>query len=89
MSSFLPRLGLRGIGGIGQMTPAGATAVAKATRTGQTRMMGSAKRKRGKKKAASAGGAKKKRKSKGKSRLVKGSAAAKAYMAKIRRKKKK
>jgi hypothetical protein len=86
MSSQLPRLGSWGIGGISQMTSAAQSLLGRATRSGQTRMMGSAKRKRGKKKAASASGAKKRRrKSKGKSKLKKGSAAAKAYMAKIRK----
>jgi hypothetical protein len=89
MSSQLPRLGTWGIGGVGQMTSASQSTFGRALRGGQTRMMGSAKRKRGKKKAASANGVKKRRrKSKTGSRLKKGSAAAKAYMAKIRKKRK-
>jgi len=86
MASFLPRLGLAGIGGIGQMT--------RAQQATWTRVRGAATgtKKRRKKKAASAG-AKRKRKSGGKrkggSKLKKGSAAAKRYMAKIRKMRKK
>lgn len=82
MASFLPRLGLAGIGGIGQMTPAQQSTWSK------VRGAVSGKKKRrstGKKKAAGAsGGKKRRRKSKG-GKLKKGSAAAKAYMAKIRK----
>lgn len=85
MSSQLPRLGTWGIGGVSQMTSAAQSTLGRAARTGQSRMMGSAKRKRGKKKAAASGAGKRRRKSKKKGKLKKGSAAAKAYMAKIRK----
>ena len=83
MASYLPRLGLAGVGGIGQMTPAQVGSWRKA----KGAAMGVVKRKRSKKKAAAAGGGKRKRKKKssGRARLKKGSAAAKAYMAKIRK----
>jgi len=82
MVSFLPRLGLAGIGGIGQMTPAQQSTWSK-VRGATTK---SVTRKRGKKKAAAAGGKRKrKRKSGGGSKLKKGSSAAKKYMAKIRK----
>jgi len=86
MSSQLPRLGLMGITGVSQMTPAATNVLARAGR-GSMNGNGGRKRKRNgsKKKAA---GAKRRRKSGGKARLVKGSKAAKAYMAKIRKKRK-
>lgn len=88
MPSFLPRMGLGGIGGIGQMSGAAVNGLARPTRAGQTRMMGSSKRR--KKKAAANGAKKRRRKSNGgKAKLKKGSAAAKAYMAKIRKMRKK
>lgn len=86
MASFLPRLGLAGVGGIGQMTPAQIGTWRKARGAVQT----ATKRKRSKKKAASAAGGKRKRKrSAARGKLKKGSAAAKAYMAKIRKMRKK
>jgi len=81
------KLGLIGLGpGIGQQSQAVQTMLAKASgaRGGRTTQ------RRRKKKAASAGGARKrKRKSSKVARLKKGSAAAKAWMAKIRKKRKK
>jgi hypothetical protein len=84
MASYLPRLGLTGMGGIGQMTPAQVGSWRKARGAAS----GVVKRKRSKKKAAAAGGGKRKRKRKSSGsagKLKKGSAAAKAYMAKIRK----
>lgn len=83
MASFIPRLGLNGIGGIGQMT-AGARGVLQKARGA---MGGGGKRRKKKAAAKSAGGGKRKRKKKssGGGMLKKGSAAAKAYMAKIRK----
>jgi len=82
MSSQLPRLGSWGIGGISQMTSAAQALLGRATRSNG----GTKRRRSGKKKAASANGAsKRRRKSKKKGKLKKGSAAAKAYMAKIRK----
>lgn len=82
MSSQLPRLGTWGIGGIGQMTSAAQSTFSKARG-----MSNGTKKRRSKtkKKAASAGGKKRRRKSSTKGKLKKGSAAAKAYMAKIRK----
>lgn len=83
MPSFTPRLGLTGIGGVSQMTPGGFGVLQRASRAAPA--AGGVRRR--KKKAAAAGGAKKKRRRKGGggSKLKKGSAAAKAYMAKIRK----
>lgn len=90
MPSFLPRLGLAGIGGLSQMTPAAVSTMQRAMRGGGG---GGAKKKRrsgSKKKAAGAGGKRKRsKKSSGRKVLKKGSAAAKAYMAKIRKMRKK
>jgi len=85
MSSQLPRLGLMGITGVTQMTPAATNVLQRAGRGSMSGGTRKRKRSGSKKKAA---GAKRKRKRSGgktKARLVKGSKAAKAYMAKIRR----
>jgi len=85
MSSQLPRLGLMGITGVSQMTPAATNVLARNARSGGT-MNGGRKRKRsGSKKKAAGAKRKRKRGGKTKARLVKGSKAAKAYMAKIRK----
>jgi len=83
MSSQLPRLGSWGIGGLSQMTSAAQSLLGRATRSGN----GTKRRRKAKKKAASASGAKRRRKSSKRKggKLKKGSAAAKAYMAKIRK----
>lgn len=86
MSSQLPRLGLMGITGVSQMTPAATNVL---TRAGRGASNGGRKRKRnGSKKNGAAAGKRKRKKSGKKAHLVKGSKAAKAYMAKIRRKRK-
>jgi len=84
MSSQLPRLGLMGITGISQMTPAATNVLSRAGR-GSMNGGGRKRKRNGSKKKAV--GAKRKRKRSGgkKARLVKGSKAAKAYMAKIRK----
>lgn len=82
MSSQLPRLGTWGIGGIGQMTSAAQSVLTRAK--GAMNGNGKRRRKSGKKKAAAAGGARKRKRKSG-SKLKKGSAAAKRYMAKIRK----
>jgi hypothetical protein len=77
-----------GITGIGQMTPAAQSVLQRAGGVARSTRMGGRRRK---KKAAASGARKRKRKSsksKKPARLVKGSKAAKAYMAKIRRKRK-
>lgn len=94
MSSQLPRLGLMGITGVGQMAPAAQSILSRAgggTRSG--RVNGGRKRKRNgtKKKAARASGARKRKRKNGGARkayMVKGSAAAKKHMAMLRRKRK-
>lgn len=89
MSSQLPRLGLMGIGGVSQMTPAMQSLLARQGGGRAVRGNGTRKRKRnGTKKKAT--GAKRARKAKSggkgrKAKFVKGSAAAKAWMAKIRK----
>lgn len=83
-------MGIVTIGGMGQMTPAMQQTIRKVS--GGTARASGPKRSRGRKKKRAAPRAKKrttKRTSGKKKRLVKGSAAAKAYMAKIRRKRKK
>lgn len=85
MSSQLPRLGIGGITGVGQMTPAAQSVLARAggamrsTRSGGKRKRNGAKKKR-------AAGVKRKRKNGGaKAWMVKGSAAAKRRMAQLRK----
>jgi hypothetical protein len=79
---------MMGITGIGQMTPAAQSVLQRAGGGMRGRSNGP-KRRRTKKKAAASGARKRKRsRSKKPARLVKGSKAAKAYMAKIRRKRK-
>ena len=85
MSSQLPRLGISGITGIGQMTPAAQSVLSRAggamrsIRSGGKRKRNGAKKKRA--------GAKRARKSNGgkKAWMVKGSQAAKSRMAKLRK----
>jgi len=87
MSSQLPRLGMMGITGIGQMTPAAQSVLQRAGRGASTN--GGTRRRKAKKSKASKGTRrKKKRAGASGSRLKKGSAAAKAWMAKIRKKRK-
>jgi len=88
MSSQLPRLGMMGITGIGQMTPAAQSVLQRAGRGGTVN--GGGKRRRKAKKASSGGTRRKKKRAAagGKGKLKKGSAAAKAWMAKIRKKRK-
>jgi hypothetical protein len=91
MTSQLPRLGLLGITGIGQMAPAGAQALSRVAggRSNGGRRNGG-RRNGAKKKRARASGAKKRRRSSAKKPwMVKGSAAAKRHMAKLRRARKK
>lgn len=85
MSSQLPRLGMTGITGIGQMTPAAQQVLAKAGGAMRgTRGNGKRRRNGSKKKAAGAKRAKKRAGGKA-AKFVKGSKAAKAWMAKIRK----
>lgn len=92
MTSQLPRLGLLGITGIGQMAPAAANTLSRASgRSNGGRRNGGRRNGGSKKKRARAGGAKKRRRSSSgkKPWMVKGSAAAKRHMAKLRRARKK
>lgn len=87
MSSQLPRLGLMGIGGISQMTPAAASVLSR------VRGMSNGTKKRRRKSSAAKSTTKRRKKKAARARkgskLKKGSAAAKAYMAKIRKMRKK
>lgn len=80
--------------GVGQMTPAQQHTLRKALGTARASTRGTRKRRAGGKKKRARAAAPRKRRAKaakrgGKKRLVKGSAAAKAYMAKIRKMRKK
>lgn len=79
-------MGIVTIGGMGQMTPAMQQMI-RGHAVGTARASGK-KRSKGRKKKAAAPRAKKSAGSKRPARLVKGSAAAKKYMASIRRKRK-
>jgi len=87
MSSQLPRLGMMGISGIGQMTAASQSLLQRAGR-GASANGGTRRRKARKAKASNGGGTRKKKRAGAKGKLKKGSAAAKAWMAKIRKKRK-
>lgn len=92
MSSQLPRLGIMGISGVGQMSPASQSILSRAAGPGRGLRNGGRKRKRSsaKKKGVRASGARKRKSSSSrKAYMVKGSAAAKKYMAKLRRMRKK
>lgn len=75
-----------GFAGFAQQTPATQALFQRAGRVGGKRS--AAKRKRAKRKTAKAAAPRRRRKTARKARLVKGSAAAKRYMASIRRKRK-